>query len=110
MFADVKVGRVLMTGHARDRMERHGIEKKYVHSLIDRVEEWQESYDRVVGYIDDGGVTWRIVLEPEHDHESHDWDLVTVVPEEVDLTEAKRQDQWDEKTAINLKLYANQEK
>lgn len=104
---DSELGLVFVSVHGYDRMSRHSIDDTYAGQLIDDVDEWVESGERTRGEIERDGVVWRLVLEPEDDQElRHDWDLVTVVPVDVDVETAVASG-FDEVDAINLALYAN---
>lgn len=103
---DSDLGTVFLSGHAYDRMERHGIGTEYVEGLISGAGEWERSGDRMIADADRDGVVWRLVFEPESDGDlEHDWDLVTVTPTDVDVGEAT--DCLGEVQAINLALYSD---
>lgn len=104
---DTEIGTVFVSGHAYDRMERHGIDTDYVERLFEAADGWRDSGGRAVADVEADGVVWRLVLDVERDDElRHDWDLVTVAPTSVDV-DAAVDAGLGETTAINLALYCN---
>jgi len=102
-------GRAFVTDHADDRIKRHAISTEYVETLVGQIDEWKRQDDgRIVGETGRDGVYWRVVLQPEHRPDvSHQWDLVTVVPQFVSVERAKQSGQWSETEVLNLKIYSN---
>jgi len=101
-------GTAFVTDHARDRIARHAISTEYVEALVTDIDRWQrEDNDRIVGETSRDGVYWRVVLQSEKRDVSHEWDLVTVVPQFVSVDRAEQSGQWSDTELLNLKLYSN---
>lgn len=109
MNVPTDLGMVYISAHAWDRIDQHSITEQYARGLIADTDNWKQSDGRVVGWKRRDGVLWRVVLEPERSTRlDHDWDLITVVPEEVNRDDADRSGNWTPAEVLNLALYANQ--
>lgn len=104
---ETDLGVVFTSNHAKDRIERHGIDYEYVASLFDRIEGWIDDHDgRLVGHARCDGVEWKLVIDDDdNENTRHDWDLVTVAPEDVDMDVAESV--FGEVAALNLALYSD---
>lgn len=102
---DTAIGLVFPTTHFYERADRHRIDLDYAEMLIEAADDWDFSGSRVTATVEDHGIVWKVVLDPEDDESMrHDWDLVTVAPEEVDIEEATANG-WSEADALNLAVY-----
>lgn len=106
---DTPVGPALPSTHLyNERFDRHGINPQYVEELLADTHEWERSGGRIVARSKRDGVVWEIVLQRERDgHLEHEWDVITVIPAEVDRKKAAESEMFDEVDALNLALYSD---
>lgn len=105
---DTPIGKALPTNHCRDRIERHAISTEYVEELLEDAEFTDRDDGRTIATAERDGVEWEVILEVEDNGRlDHEWDVITVVPSEVDLEAAEESGSFDSAEALNLALYSD---